>query len=31
MTDLNLLASREPDPAPGELNALGFAKPPSET
>lgn len=31
MTDLNALATREPDPAPGALNALGFAKPPSET
>ena len=31
MTDLNALALREPDPAPGARNALGFAKPPSET
>lgn len=31
MTDLKALATREPDPAPGALNALGFAKPPSET
>lgn len=31
MIDLNALAQREPDPAPGVLNALGFAKPPSET
>ncbi|MEM7459668.1 MAG: tRNA 2-thiouridine(34) synthase MnmA [Pseudomonadota bacterium] len=31
MTDLRALATREPDPAPGALNALGFAKPPSET
>ena len=31
MLDLSLLAAREPDPAPGALNSLGFAKPPSET
>ncbi|MHA7900080.1 MAG: tRNA 2-thiouridine(34) synthase MnmA [Henriciella sp.] len=31
MTDLNALTAREPDPAPGALNSLGFAKPPSET
>lgn len=31
MTDLAALTAREPDPAPGALNALGFAKPPSET
>ncbi|GAB5455168.1 MAG: tRNA 2-thiouridine(34) synthase MnmA [Henriciella sp.] len=31
MTDLTALAAREPDPAPGALNSLGFAKPPSET
>ncbi len=31
MTDLKALASREPDPAHGALNSLGFAKPPSET
>ncbi|MEO1324676.1 MAG: tRNA 2-thiouridine(34) synthase MnmA [Pseudomonadota bacterium] len=31
MIDVNTLATREPNPAPGELNALGFAKPPSET
>ena len=31
MIDLTALADREPDPAPGALNALGFAKPPSET
>ncbi|MEM9572885.1 MAG: tRNA 2-thiouridine(34) synthase MnmA [Pseudomonadota bacterium] len=31
MIDLKALATREPDPAPGTLNALGFAKPPSET
>jgi tRNA-uridine 2-sulfurtransferase len=31
MTDLNALAAREPDPVPGALNTLGFAKPPSET
>lgn len=31
MIDVNALAQREPDPAPGVLNALGFAKPPSET
>ncbi|MEL6726853.1 MAG: tRNA 2-thiouridine(34) synthase MnmA [Pseudomonadota bacterium] len=31
MTDIAALVARERDPAPGELNALGFAKPPSET
>jgi tRNA-specific 2-thiouridylase len=31
MIDLKALAAREPDPAPGALNSLGFAKPPSET
>ena len=31
MTDLSVLTAREPDPAPGALNALGFAKPPSQT
>ena len=31
MIDLTELAAREPDPAPGTLNSLGFAKPPSET
>ncbi|MEO0449653.1 MAG: tRNA 2-thiouridine(34) synthase MnmA [Pseudomonadota bacterium] len=31
MTDIAALVAREPDPAPGELNALGFAKPPSAT
>lgn len=31
MTDLSALTAREPDPAPGALNALGFVKPPSET
>ena len=31
MNDLTALTAREPDPAPGALNALGFAKPPSET
>ncbi|MCF6328544.1 MAG: tRNA 2-thiouridine(34) synthase MnmA [Henriciella sp.] len=31
MTDIAALTAREPDPAPGELNSLGFAKPPSET
>ena len=31
MLDLSALAAREPDPAPGALNSLGFAKPPSET
>lgn len=31
MTDLTALTAREPDPAPGALNSLGFAKPPSET
>jgi tRNA-specific 2-thiouridylase len=31
MTDLTTLTMREPDPAPGALNSLGFPKPPSET
>ena len=31
MTDLNALAIREPDPAPGALNALGFPKSPANT
>lgn len=31
MIDMTSLTAREPDPAPGELNSLGFAKPPSET
>ena len=31
MIDVSTLATREPDPAPGALNTLGFAKPPSET
>lgn len=31
MTDLHALATRELDPAPGALNALGFAKSPSKT
>lgn len=31
MIDLTELAAREPDPALGALNSLGFAKPPSET
>ncbi len=31
MTDLSAITAREPDPAPGAVNALGFAKPPSET
>ncbi len=31
MTDLNALTAPEPAPAPGALNSLGFAKPPSET
>ncbi|MEO0607183.1 MAG: tRNA 2-thiouridine(34) synthase MnmA [Pseudomonadota bacterium] len=31
MTDLTALAAREPDPAPGAVNALGFAKPPAQT
>ena len=31
MTDIAALVAREPDPAPGKLNSLGFAKPPSET
>jgi tRNA-specific 2-thiouridylase len=29
--DLKALTAPEPAPAPGELNSLGFAKPPSET
>ncbi|MEM6534352.1 MAG: tRNA 2-thiouridine(34) synthase MnmA, partial [Pseudomonadota bacterium] len=31
MTSIASLTLREPDPAPGTLNSLGFAKPPSET
>ena len=31
MTDLNALAIREPDPAPGALNTLGFPKSPADT
>lgn len=31
MTDLAALTAREPDPVAGNLNSLGFAKPPSET
>ncbi len=31
MTDLTALTAREPDPAPGAQNSLGFPKPPSET
>src|SRR5210317_1159194 len=31
MTDLHALIQREPDPAPGALNAMGFAKPPGQT
>ncbi len=31
MTDLTALTAREPDPVAGAVNALGFAKPPSET
>ena len=31
MIDVSTLALREPDPAPGALNALGFAKSPSQT
>ncbi|MFN3211509.1 MAG: tRNA 2-thiouridine(34) synthase MnmA [Henriciella sp.] len=31
MLDLSALAAREPGPAPGALNSLGFPKPPSET
>lgn len=31
MIDLNALTAREADPAPGALNSLGFAKPPSQT
>lgn len=31
MIDLTSLTAREPAPAPGALNSLGFAKPPSET
>ncbi|MEL6413681.1 MAG: tRNA 2-thiouridine(34) synthase MnmA [Pseudomonadota bacterium] len=31
MINLTELAAREPDPAAGALNSLGFAKPPSET
>ena len=31
MLDLSTLAAREPDPALGALNSLGFAKPPAET
>ena len=31
MTDIATLVAREADPAPGAVNALGFAKPPSET
>ena len=31
MTDLAALTAREPDPVAGDVNSLGFAKPPSET
>ena len=31
MTDLTALTAREPAPVAGDLNSLGFAKPPSET
>ena len=31
MIDLKALTAPEPAPAPGELNSLGFAKPPTET
>ncbi len=31
MTDMTSLTAREPDPAPGAFNSLGFSKPPGET
>ena len=31
MTDIAAYIAREPDPMPGQVNSLGFAKPPSET